>query len=53
MIFTFDQPVDKMDIESPIVFNGIKSHECLVGERGILGVMSDFDWIDIKFCLMH
>ena len=43
------QPVDKMAVESPIVFGGIKSHECPAGGRGILGVMSDFGSINMKF----
>ena len=43
------QPVDKMAVESPIVFGGIWSHECPAGGRGVLGVMSDFGPIDMKF----
>ena len=45
----FGQPVDKSGIENPIVFNGIKSHECPIGGRGVLGVMPDFDPIHMKF----
>jgi len=43
------QSVDKIAFESPIVFGGIKSHRCPVRWRGVLGVMSDFDPIDMKF----
>ena len=43
------QPVDKISVESPIVFGGIQWHGCLIGGRDILGVMSDFDLIYIKF----
>ena len=43
------QPVDKIAVESPIVFGGIKLNGCLIGGRGILGVMSDFGPIDMKF----
>ena len=49
MRLIFGQPVDKIEVESPIVFGGIVSNRCLVGGRGVLGVMSDFDSIDIKF----
>ena len=45
----FGQSVDKIAVESPIVFGGIKSYDCPVGGRGISGVMLDFDPIDIKF----
>ena len=45
----FGQSVDKIAVESPIVFGGIKSHECPAGGRGILGVMSDFVPINMKF----
>jgi len=49
MKLIFGQPVDKIAVESPIVFGGITSHECLVGRRGVLVVMSDFDLIFMKF----
>jgi len=49
MRMIFGQPVDKSGIENPIVFNGIKSHECPIGGRGVLGVMPDFDPIHMKF----
>ena len=43
------QPVDKIALESPIGFGGIKSHECPIGGRGVLEVMLDFDLIYMKF----
>ena len=43
------QPVDKVAVESPIVFGGIKLHDCPVGGRGVLGVMPDFYLINMKF----
>ena len=43
------QSVDKMAVESSIVFSGIRLHECPPGGLGILGVMSDFGPIDMKF----
>ena len=49
MKLIFGQSVDKMAVESPIVFGGIKLHRCPVGGRGVLGVMSDFGPIDMKF----
>jgi len=49
MKLIFGQPVDKITVQSPIVFGGIKSHDCPVGWPGILGVMLDFDPISIKF----
>ena len=49
MKLIFGQPVDKIVVENPIVFGCIKSHGCLIGRRGVLGVMSDFDLIDMKF----
>ena len=49
MKLIFGQPVDKMAVKSPIVFGSIKSHGCPVGGRGILGVMLDFDPIQMKF----
>ena len=49
MKLIFGQPVDKITVESPIVFGGIKSHRCPEGGRGILGVMLDFDRIYTKF----
>jgi len=49
MRLIFGQPVDKIEVESPIVFGSIVLHRCLVGRQGILGVMSDFDPIDMKF----
>ena len=42
------QLVDKIAVESPIVFGGIKSHGCPIGGQGILGVISDFNSIDMK-----
>ena len=47
----FGQPVDKIAVESPIVFGSLKSHGYPVGGRGILGVMLDFDSIHIKFSM--
>ena len=49
MRLVFGQPVDKIEVESPIVFGGIQLHGCLVGGRGVLGVMSDFGPIEMKF----
>ena len=49
MRIIFSQSVDKIEVESSIVFGGIKLHDCPVGGRGVLGVMSDFDPIDMKF----
>ena len=50
MRLDFDQPVDKIAVErSPIVFGGIKLHDCPVGGRGVLGVMPDFYPINMKF----
>jgi len=43
------QSVDEISIESPIVFGGIKLHDCPVGGRGILEVILDFDLIYMKF----
>ena len=51
MRLIFGQPVDKISVESPIVFCAIKSHECPVEGRGILGVMLDFDCIYMKFSM--
>ena len=51
MKLIFGQPVDKIAVESPIVFGIIKLHECPVGGRGALGVMLDFDPIHIKFSM--
>ena len=51
MRLIFGQSVDKMEVENPIVFGGIKSHRCPVRGRGVLGVMSDFDPIDTKFSI--
>jgi len=45
----FGQPVDKITVESPIVFGPMKSHGYFVGRRGGLEVMSDFDPIDMKY----
>ena len=49
MTLIFGQPLDKISVESPIVFGGIKLHDCPVGKRGVLGVLSDFDPIYMKF----
>ena len=49
MKLIFGQPVDKIAVESPIVFGGIKSHGCSVGRRGFLGVILDFHPIYMKF----
>jgi len=49
MRLIFGQSVDKLGLESPIVFNGIKLHRCPVGGQGLLRVMSDFSRIDMKF----
>ena len=49
MKLIFGQPVDKIAVESPIVFGGIKSHKCSVEGRGVLGVMLDFYPIYMKF----
>ena len=50
MRLIFGQPVDnKVAVESPIVFGGIKLHDCSVGGRGVLGVMLDSDPIYMKF----
>jgi len=49
MRLIFGQPVDKIAVESPIVSGGIISHRCFVGGQGVLGVMSDFDPIVMKF----
>ena len=49
MRLIFAQPVDKIEVESPIVFGGIVLHRCLVGGRAVLGAMPDFDLIDMKF----
>ena len=38
-----------MEIKNPIVFDIISSHQCRVGGRGKLGVMSDFNPIEMKF----
>ena len=43
------QSIDKMAVENPFVFGGLKSYRCPVGGRGVLGVVSDFDPIDMKF----
>ena len=43
------QPVDEIEVEILIVFGGIQSHECLVGGRDVLGVMSNCDPINMKF----
>ena len=51
MRLIFGQPVDKIEVESPIVFGGIKSQGCSVGGRGVLGVMLDFNPIYIKFSM--
>ena len=44
-----DRYVDEIAVESPIVFGGIKLHGCIVGGRGVLGVMLGFDPIYMKF----
>ena len=49
MRLIFGQPVDKIAVESPIVFGGIKLYDCPVGLRGVSGVMPDSDPIYIKF----
>ena len=49
MKFIFGQSLDKFVFEVPIVFGDISSHGYLVGERDILGVMSGFDPIYMKF----
>ena len=49
MRIIFDQPVDKIAVESPIVFRDIKIHECLIEGRGVSGVISDFVPINMKF----
>jgi len=49
MSLIFGQSVDKIVVDFPIVFGGTTSHECPLGVRGVLGVMSDFDTIDMKF----
>ena len=49
MRLVFGHPVDEIEVESPIVFGGIQLHGCLVGGWGVLGVMSDFGPIDMKF----
>jgi len=49
MKLIFSSSVDKIMVESPIVFGGLNLHECPIGERGVLGVMSDFGPIDMKF----
>ena len=49
MRLIFGHPVDKIDVESPIVFGGIKLHDCPVGGRGVLGVMPGCDPIYMKF----
>ena len=51
MKFILGQPVDKMAVESPIVFGSIKSHGFPVRGRGVLGVMLDFDSIHMKFSM--
>jgi len=51
MKLIFGQPVDKMAVETPIVFKGIRSHGCSVGRRGILEVMLDFYPIYMKFSM--
>ena len=51
MKLIFGQSVDKIGVETPIVFGGIKSHGCSVGGRGVLGVMLDFDPIYMKFSM--
>ena len=38
-----------MEIKNPIVFGIISSHQCRVGGRGNLGVISDFNLIEMKF----
>ena len=40
-----------MKIKNPIVFGVISLHQCRVGGRGNLGVMSDFDLIEMKFSM--
>jgi len=47
----FGQSIDKITVESPIIFGGIKSQGCPVRGRGILGVKSDFGPIDRKFSM--
>ena len=49
MRLIFGQPVDKIEVESPIIFSDIQTHGCLAGRRGVSGVMSDFGPIDMKF----
>jgi len=51
MQLNFGQPIDKMAIESPIVFGSIKWRGCPVGGQGVLGVMLDFDPIYMKFSM--
>ena len=45
----FGRHLVKVQINNPIVFGIISSHQFLVGGRDILGVMSDFDSILMKF----
>ena len=45
------QPVDKMAVESPIVFGSIKLHGFPISGRDVLGVMLDFDSIHMKFSM--
>ena len=45
---SFGRPVDKIAVESPIVFGSIKPHGCPVGRRGVLRVTLDFDPIFMK-----
>ena len=45
------QPIDKIAVESPIVFGDIKLHGCPIGGRGILGVMSDFYAINMELSM--
>ena len=51
MRLIFGQSVDKIAVESPIIFGGINSQGCPVRWQGILGVMSDFGPIDRKFSM--
>jgi len=49
MRLIFGQPVDKIAAGSPIVFGGMKLHDCPTGGRGLLEVMPDSHSIYVKF----
>jgi len=49
MKLIFGQSLDKIAFEFPIVFGYIGLHRCLVEGRDILGVISYFDSIYMKF----